>query len=124
MSFQWQVTPGQAFDEMYRAYTRTLFTTGARVMQARADEMTAWARSNAPWTDRTGEARRTLHTIVEHNPQVLGTIILRHGADHGLWLEIAYGGRWAIIAPAIDHWGPIIMKDIQKMMNLGIIAGD
>lgn len=120
--FKWQVTPGQAFQELYDAYTNTLFTTGARIMTRRAEEIEVWAQENAPWSDVTREARRTLHTETEFNPAIIGSIRLAHGVPYGLWLEIAHGGRWAIITKAIDHWGPIVWKDMQRMMNLGLIT--
>jgi hypothetical protein len=91
-------------------------------MVKRAADMEAWAKDNAPWTDRTGAARRELHTEVEENPGTIGTIVIAHGVEHGLWLEIAYGGRWAIITRTIDHWGPVLWKDMQNMVNLGLIS--
>jgi hypothetical protein len=127
MTFKWEVTPGQAFEEMFDQYTNAIFVTGGRVITKRAADMKAWMQLNAPWTDRTGRARRSLDAVAEQNPGTVGQITVMHGPDvpYGLWLEIANGGRYAIIAPTIDHWGPVIMRDIQRIINLGLIsAGD
>jgi hypothetical protein len=124
--FKWIVTPGQAFDELWSAYTNTLFQAGARVANSRATEMEAWMKQNAPWTDRTGIARQSLYADAEQDAVRVAAIRVgyRPEAPHGLWLEIAYGGKWAIITRTIDRWGSVVWKDIQNMMNLGLISSD
>src|SRR5436190_3258376 len=109
MGFQWQVPPETVFPQMAQQYTQAIFQSGRRIAYDRAEDMENWAKENAPWTDRTGDARERLHATVEETGPI-GTIVLAHGVDYGLWLEIANGGRYAIIAPAIDAWGPVIMN--------------
>lgn len=121
MSFKWQVAPTDVFPQMAEQYTRTIFQSGRRVAYDRAEDMESWAKANAPWTDRTGDARERLHATVEETGPI-GTIVLSHGVDYGIWLEIANGGRFAIIALAIDVWGPVVMRDLQRMMNLGLVS--
>lgn len=120
--FKWVKTPETAFDELYNAYTNTLFTVGGRVVSSYANRMEIWAKQNAPWTDRTGMARAGLRAIPEQNPGIVGEIFLTHSVPYGIWLEISYGGRWAIISKAVDYWGPIVWRGIQGMMNLGLIS--
>jgi hypothetical protein len=117
-SFQWQVTPGQAFEQLVENYTKTVFLTGRRVAEARAAEMENWAKANAPWQDRTGNARAGLNSFVKDSPGVVAEIVIQHGVDYGVWLEIAHGGRFAIIAKTIDTYGPLLMRDMQRIMNL------
>lgn len=122
--FKWEVTPGQAFADLFKAYTNTLFVSGARIGAARAEEMEAWMKANAPWQDITGIARNSLYAVAEQDPVRVAQITVGYGyqAPHGLWLEIAYGGKWAIITKTIDRWGPVLWRDIQNMMNLGLIS--
>lgn len=120
--FRWIVDPSVAYPELCRKYAQVVFQSGSRVAAQRARDMEAWAKANAPWTDRTGAARATLHASVEESGFAIGQIVLAHGVDYGVWLEIAHGGQYAIIAPAIDMWGPIFMQDIQRIVNLGLAA--
>lgn len=124
MGFQWEVTPNQAFDQLVENYTNTVFATGRRVAEQRAQAMEQWAKANAPWTDRTGAARRGLHATVQESPGVIAQIIISHdpNLDYPIWLEIANGGRYAIIAPTIDQWGPVFMQDMQRIVNLQLAA--
>lgn len=119
-SFQWQVTPGQAFEQLVENYTKAVFLSGRRVAAARAAEMENWAKANAPWQDRTGNARAGLNAITKDSPGVIAEIVISHGVDYGIWLEIANGGRYAIIAKTIDAFGPRLMQDVQRIMNLGL----
>lgn len=123
MAFTWTVTPNQAFPELYENYTKTIFLTGRRVAEQRAKTLEQWAKDNAIWQDRTGEARAGLKAEVRESPGVLAEIVLKHTAKHGLWLEIANGGRYAIIARAIDVQSVEFMRDIQRIMNLKLATG-
>lgn len=123
MAFKWDVTPGQALPQLVANYTRTIFVSGRRVAQDRANQAAIWMKSNAPWQDRTGRARAGLRVDVLESPGVLAELVFTHGEDipYSVWLEIGnQGGRYAIIAPAIDYWGPQFMADIRRIVNLGL----
>lgn len=119
--FQWVVEPGLAFPQLMERYSQVILQGGRRIAHKHAAEMEAWAKSNAPWQDRTGAARAGLKATVEDN-DLVAEITLAHGVDYGVWLELAHGGKNAIIAPAIDHFAPRVWRDIQNMMNLKLIA--
>lgn len=121
MGFKWDVPPDAIFPEMANNYTQAIFQSGRQIAYDRAEDMEAWAKQNAPWTDRTGDARERLHATVEETGPI-GTIVLAHGVEYGLQLEIRNGGAYAIIAPAIDMFAPIVMRDLQRMMNLGLVG--
>lgn len=118
MGFKWDVPPDAVFPQMAANYTQAIFQSGRQVAYDQAEQMEAWAKQNAPWQDQTTDAREHLHATVEETGPI-GTIVLAHGEPYGLWLEIAHGGKYAIIAPAIDYWGPIVMRSLQNMINLG-----
>lgn len=121
MGFRWIVAPTDVFPQMAQKYTQAIFQSGRRIAHEQAAEMQAYARSNAPWQDRTGAARAGLTATVEETGPI-GTIVLSHGVDYGIWLEVANGGRFAIIAPTIDVFGPKVMRSLQNMINLGHAA--
>lgn len=75
-----------------------------------------YARLNAPWTDRTGNARGTLHTIARHVPKY-HTITLQHAMPYGIWLEVRNSGQYAIILPTIKEMGPRLMRSLNKFLE-------
>ncbi|HMN10892.1 MAG TPA: hypothetical protein PKD55_01055 [Bellilinea sp.] len=116
MGFTWQVSPEDVFPEMSDQYAAAV-TRAVRVLAARyAPEIEAWMKSNAPWTDRTGNARQTLHSEVEELAS-LTIIWFRHGVEYGKYLELSHGGRWAVIGPALDHFAPLIWRDVMALVR-------
>lgn len=122
--FKWDVAPNQAFPQLVENYTKAIFVSGRRVAEQRAKDGEEWMKANAPWTDRTGRARAGLRAIVRESPGVLAEIVFMHDPDldYTVWLEIANQGEYAIIAPAVDYWGAVFMRDIQRIVNLGLAA--
>lgn len=85
------------------------------------DQMVEYAQPNAPWTDRTGDARRELHGDVINDGQFYG-ITLRHGEsiDYGKWLEIRWGGRYAIIMPTQLLFAPKLGAIVAGKVKLAL----
>ncbi len=115
--YTWIVAPEQAFGELAVAYSKAIHRGVLAIAQMRAPEIENWMKENAPWTDRTGNARQGLYTEVQDVVQQMVLIILSHGVDYGLFLEVSNGGRYAIVNPAIGHWGPIIWTDVKRMLS-------
>jgi hypothetical protein len=80
---------------------RAMVAASAKV----APEAEAWMKSNAKWTDRTGNARNGLgaKSVVNKN-QV--AIVLYHSVPYGIWLEVRWDGKYAVINPAVEHFAP------------------
>lgn len=70
------------------------------------------AQSNAPWEDRTGNARDGLHAWAE-NGVFRHIIWLAHSVSYGIWLEVRWSGRFAIIVPTIEVMGPQLMHELE-----------
>lgn len=79
------------------AALKVLAETGALSMQN-------YARSNAPWTDRTAHARQRLEGTVESIPKGY-RIIIAHGVDYGIYLECAHEKKYAILQKTVDTVG-------------------
>lgn len=77
----------------------------------------AWMRENAPWTDRTGNARSGLDSYTEHQAKVHHTIWLFGRMPYQIWLEIRFSGRYAIIGPAILDQGTKLMKTLTNILG-------
>ena len=116
MGFTWTTTPEEAFGALYDAYVRRLYMAVYVLCQRRKPDIENWLKDNAPWTDRTGNARQTLWSGVDGNGQVI-VITLSHGMTYGYWLEVANAGRFAIVTPGVDHWGTVLMQDIQRLIR-------
>jgi hypothetical protein len=65
-------------------------------------------RANAPWHDQTGAARSGLHTETKHTAKS-HTIIFAHSVPYGIWLEVRFSGRYAIIMPSVESGGRELM---------------
>jgi hypothetical protein len=81
-----------------------------------AEELREYARMNAPWEDRTGEARAGLDTSVEQEGDSLA-VNLFHTVDYGIWLEIRWGGKYAILIPTIENMGPKLLERLRQKMD-------
>lgn len=119
-----------------------------RMVRASRTELEVWGddaeasmKANAPWTDRTGEARDRLSVAPDH-PPVLdgGAVVLTHQADHGFYLEtkrghrdpldvptmeealavggavaeLANGSEWAVLQPTVAAEGPALTRRLKE----------
>jgi hypothetical protein len=68
----------------------------------------AYAKQNASWTDRSGNARQALHSFVEDVSKEAVALYIAHGMDYGIWLEVRWAGKYAILLPTLEaHYGEI-----------------
>lgn len=92
------------------------------VVSYNADRSVAYMKENASWTDRTGAARAGLRAETEWKPRVFHAIHLFHMVKYGIWLEVRFAGKYAIILPTIKVYGPATMKMLNglfKKLNSG-----
>jgi hypothetical protein len=80
-----------------------------------ARQVEAYAKEHAPWDDRTGDARAGL-TAKGEQRLVYYAITLYHTVSYGIWLEVRWDGKYAIIVPTLEHMGP------QLMIELGVLG--
>lgn len=110
-----------------RVYARQIQWTGSRQMFDRLQEydgsvrralhavaeyfapiVESYAKDNAPWIDRTGNARQGLTGSVQDISQTVVHLYLSHKMDYGVYLELKHSGRYAIILPTLEaHYGEI-----------------
>ena len=108
--------PEDVFGAGYNKYQQQLRSAILQLLAARQPEITEWMQSNAPWTDRTGNARRGLNVDIEAFADGI-MLILQHGVTYGIYLELKNSGRYAILTPALDYWGPVILKDLEDLIK-------
>lgn len=75
-----------------------------------------YAKLNAPWTDRTTNARNGL---IARSGKMANThfITLAHQVPYGIWLEVRWSGKYAIIMPTIEEYGPKVMNTMQSILD-------
>lgn len=98
-----------AFDEKADQAVRMFANTQAKVLEKDMKE-------NRPWTDRTGDARKRLSVKVESTKKAY-VLVLAHGVDYGIWLELANEGKYNIIQRTVDLESAYIMKDFEGLLN-------
>jgi len=76
-----------------------------------AGQMEGYAKTHAPWTDRTSHARQSLHSGVDVRDNQF-VLYLSHGVEYGIWLELAHGGNYAIVGPTADAHLPRIRQTV------------
>lgn len=105
--------------DLLNGLTKTENRTAAAIQmycETAAKNLEKDAKEQAPWTDRTGAARQRLQGY--SYPTNKGQrIVLAHGVDYGIWLELAHEKRFAIVAPLITHGGPFIVEGLQNLLD-------
>lgn len=81
-----------------------------------AAEIENQEKRNAPWTDRTGNARNTIYAFSERDGDNI-EIFTGIGIEYGKYLEVSNQKKFAIIKPTVDEFLPKIKRDI---INLGV----
>lgn len=99
-------------DELYN-YADRIYSNLHSAAEALKDEMVQYMKDNAIWTDHPGEhrdARDNLQGQVVWTGKDNCTIMLGHGGNvhYGIWLEVRWGGRYAIVRPTLEQYAPLI----------------
>lgn len=85
-------------------------------------ETVMWMKANAPWQDRTGDARSELQGNIQFNSDSEAASVIRiflgHGVDYGIHLELGMGGRFQIIKPGIDRLAAKLPESVVREMNV------
>lgn len=94
-----------------------LGTTVMMYAVTKAADIESKMKANRPWVDRTGMAKATLNAKVSLPSASTVRITLAHGVEYGIWLELAHGKNWAIIAPTINEQGPLLLSGMESLMG-------
>ncbi|MBP3930990.1 MAG: HK97 gp10 family phage protein [Peptostreptococcaceae bacterium] len=81
-----------------------------------AKKMEAHAKSNKPWTDRTGRAKQSLNSSWSWRGDV-ARVELSHGVDYGIYLEFCNERRFSVISPTINYIAPKAIKGLNNIIK-------
>lgn len=117
MGFRWTDSPSDVFPAGFDAYRAAMHDGLLAIAERRAPEIEAWMQENAPWTDRTADARQGLHAEVFDLVELI-SIVLWDDMFYEYFLEIRQAGKFAIINPAIDYWSEVVWNDVRELTRL------
>lgn len=103
------LTPGIA---AYGVYVSSAVNA---VMREWGKDAVEYMKENAPWQDRTGDARESLDYSIDENA-IRPSITLYHGVSYGIYLEVRWSGEYAIIVPTLEAFGPELMRRIEAVI--------
>lgn len=106
-----QLTRGiTQYETRFKSALRLLCDVSARKMEE-------WAKQNAPWTDRTGNARQGLKGQAYWGDRETMVIVVSHSVDYGLWLELAMNRNYAVLEDAIEEKRSELFRAIERLMK-------
>lgn len=80
-------------------------------------EAETWAKLNAPWTDRSGNARAGLHADVKSiDGGNAFELLMAHSVFYGIFLETRFSGKYAVLMPTVNHIGKQLLSRIDKAL--------
>ena len=92
-----------------RASLQIIADTAVRAMESHA-------KSNAKWTDRTGNARQRLKGSTRWEKDALIAAI-SHNVDYGMWLELCHEKKYAILEEALNSQAQNLLEAYQRFLN-------
>lgn len=98
-------------------YQQRVMDTCRAIAEYFAPIVESEAKENAPWQDRTGNARQGLAGLVEDISASVVALHLIHGMDYGVWLELKNSGRYAIILPTMEAHYQDVIDTLRKALK-------
>lgn len=83
---------------------------------ATAVKMEKDAKANAPWTDRTGNARQTLQGKSEWDNDMFHVMICGN-MQYSVYLELAHEKKYAILVPTTEKYKDEFYNNAKKVLG-------
>lgn len=101
----------------------TLHSNLYQIMRFHEPKIQERARTKAPWTDRTSNARNGLFAKAGVPSKRTYQLVLYSAVKYQIWLEVRWSGRYAIIMPTVRTYAPDVIRSMYKLldrMNVGV----
>lgn len=99
---------------------RQLENNTRRNLERRVELTTAQAeqsaKNDAPWTDRTGNARRSINGSTITTRDMI-TAYLSIGVYYGKYLELSNVGKYRIIEPTVQQYRPKYLRNLNGILQ-------
>lgn len=87
------------------------------VCEIASTKMEAYAKSNAIWTDRTGNARQKLRGEAAWVSKDQIMIAVSHHMSYGFWLELAHGRKYKILEQSIEDNVEELFRALKRLVS-------
>ena len=84
---------------------------------AGAKKMEAWAKTNARWTDRTGNARQGLTGDAVWIDEKKISVVMSYSVNYGIWLELAHEKKYAILEESIEQNKDELIEAYRRLVG-------
>lgn len=118
-SFTWDTSKFKSVKHMEDKLQRALYG----VVKYWDGPVEAYMKHNAPWNDRTSNARNGLSARAQKSASTIAAstfaIVLSHSVDYGIYLEDGTRNMRArpIIMPTIHVYAPKVMRTLTKILD-------
>ena len=119
-TLSWDEAPEKSLGRWLRSLFKDFDKELQSLARKRAAEITEWMQENAVWEDDTGKARASLVAKVTKAQDMMIEIVMEYDDPevyYSVYLEMMQAGRFSILTPALEHWGPIIMDDVRELVG-------
>jgi len=88
----------------------------AGALESIGGEIESYAKANHPWNNITGAAEAGLNVQVESSGNQ-HRLQLSHSVHYGIWLEVRWAARYAVILPTLQAHYAAIMDRIRQAIG-------
>ena len=113
MAFKMDVT--QTVKRMAEIRQRSMFAC-EQVAKSAAARMEGEAKRNAPWTDRTGNARQTIRGVSGWAGKKLRCGVTGN-MEYSPYLEFTHEGQNAVLFPTLENNRAKIMEQMKRVVR-------
>jgi|SRR5882672_7354116 len=120
MAIVWSVTPENAFGDLADAYAKAIYPAVRDIVEGYVPIAQAYMNDSIPWhadgqPDTDIDEPNDMYAWVEG--MVNRTLILYLGHDKMAVPEKTLEKELAFAPPAMDYFGPLIMRDVRALLG-------
>ena len=105
------------FVQSCEQYRNKFLVSVLLVCEIASTNMEAYAKTNAIWTDRTGNARQKLKGEAAWVSKDQIMIAVSHHMDYGFWLELAHGRKYKILEQSIEDNVEELYRALRRLLD-------
>lgn len=114
----WEADPSKIVSNLAGATQKANFYL-SRTTEYYSLRSETYAKTKAPWTDRSTNARSGLTSTYRGEISSSGArfeIDIFHRVPYGIWLELKYNGKFSIIGKTVNSEGPRFFAAANTVM--------
>lgn len=122
--FKWDTSRFKSTKVMERKLQRALYG----VCRYWDGPIERYMKTEAPWRDRTANARNGLFATAQRLGKTSFAILLGHSVTYGIYLELPHThrredgseytiGPYPIVRPTMEKYAPKVLKTLTKILN-------